>query len=338
MTLDRALESLLPPLLTLLDVPVEDLQWEAMDPPQRRRQTLDAVKRLLLRESQVQPVLVVFEDLHWIDSESQAFLDSMLESLPTAQLLLLVNYRPEYQHSWGGKGYYNQIRIDPLLPENAHELLHSLLGTDSGLEPLKQLLIDRTGGNPFFLKESVRTLVETEALVGERGSYRLVKDLPSVQVPATVQAVLAARIDRLPPEDKRLLQSASVIGESLPFNLLQAVVEKPEEELHSHLGHLQAVEFLYETGLFPDLEYTFKHGLTYQVAYNSLLVDRRRSLHAKILDIIEKLYADRLAEQDNRLAHHAIRGELWSKALPYLRQAGAKAAARSAYRKVHSAL
>ena len=296
LTLDRALEAILPPLLTLLDVPVENPQWEVTDPPQRRRQTLDAVKRLLLRESQVQPVLVVFEDLHWIDSESQAFLDSVLESLPTAQLLLLVNYRPEYQHRWGSKSYYTQLRIDPLPPDNAHELLHSLLGTDAGLQPLKQLLIERTGGNPFFLEESVRTLVETDALVGERGSYRLVKDLPSVQVPATVQAVLATRIDRLPPEEKRLLQSASVIGESLPFNLLQAVVEMREEELHSHLSRLQAVEFLYETGLFPDLEYTFKHGLTYQVAYNSLLVDRRRSLHAKILDIIEKLYADRLAE------------------------------------------
>jgi len=152
LTLDRTLESILPALLTLLDVPVEDPQWQAADPPQRRRQTLDAVKRLLLRESQVQPVLVVFEDLHWIDSESQAFLDSMLDSLPTAKLLLLVNYRPEYQHSWGSKSYYTQLRIDPLLPESAHELLHSLLGTDPGLQPLKQLLIDRTGGNPFFLE------------------------------------------------------------------------------------------------------------------------------------------------------------------------------------------
>ena len=151
-------------------------------------------------------------------------------------------------------------------------------------------------------------------------------------MPATVQAVLAARIDRLPPEDKRLLQSASVIGESVPFTLLQAVVEMQEEELHSHLSRLQAVEFLYETGLFPDLEYTFKHGLTYQVAYNSLLVERRRTLHAKILEAIESLYADRLAEQVERLAHHAFRGEVWAKAAAYLRQAGAKAVGRSANR------
>ncbi len=332
LTLDRALESILPALLTLLDVTVEDPQWQALDPPQRRRRTLDAVKRLLLRESQVQPVLVVFEDLHWIDLESQAFLDNLLDSLPTAKVLLLVNYRPEYQHSWGSKSYYTQLRINPLMSEGAHELLHSLLGTDPGLQPLKQLLIDRTGGNPFFLEEIVRTLVETKALVGERGSYRLVKDLPSVQVPATVQAVLAARIDRLPPEDKQLLLSASVIGESVPFTLLQAVVEMPDEELHSNLSRLQAVEFLYETGLFPDLEYTFKHGLTHQVAYNSILAERRRSLHAKIVEAIERFYPERLPEQVDRLAHHAIRGEIWEKAVTYLHQAGTKAAARSAYR------
>ncbi len=332
LTLDKALEPVLPAFLALLDVSVEDSQWQVLDPSQRRRQTLDAVKRLLQRESHVQPLCLVFEDLHWIDSETQAFLDSLVESLPTARLLLLVNYRPEYQHGWGSKTYYTQLRIDPLTPESAHELLENLLGADAGLEQLKELLIKRTDGNPFFLEESVRTLVETKALVGERGSYRLAKDLPSVQVPATVQAVLAARIDRLPPEDKRLLQSASVIGESVPFTLLQAVVEMQEEDLHSNLSRLQAVEFLYETGLFPDLEYTFKHGLTYQVTYNSILVERRRTLHAKILEAMELLYADRLAEQVERLALNAFRGEVWTKATAYLRQAGAKAVGRSANR------
>ncbi|MFQ5849452.1 MAG: AAA family ATPase [Candidatus Binatia bacterium] len=332
LTLDRALEPTLPALLTLLDVPVEDPQWGALDPPQRRVKTLEAVKHLLLRESQVQPLLLVFEDLHWIDSESQAFLDNLIESLPTTRLLLLVNFRPEYQHAWGSKTFYSQLRLDPLPPENAEELLQSLLGTDASLHPLKQLLIERTEGNPFFLEESVRTLVDTNALVGERGDYRLGKALPSIQVPPTVQAVLAARVDRLPPEDKRLLQSASVIGENVPFTLLQAVVEMSEEGLRRSLSHLQAVEFLYETSLFPDLEYTFKHGLTHQVAYNSLLVERRRTLHAKILEAVETLYPDRLAEQVDRLAHHAFRGEIWAKAVAYLRQAGAKAAARSANR------
>jgi predicted ATPase len=212
LTLDRALELLLPALLALLEVPVEDPQWQAFDPPQRRRRTLEAIKHLLLRESQVQPLCLVFEDLHWIDAETQALLDSLVESLPTARLLLLVNYRPEYQHGWGSKTYYTQLRLDPLPPASADEFLQALLGSDPSLAPLTQLLITRTQGNPFFLEESVRTLVETGVLVGERSAYRLARPLESLQVPATVQAVLAARIDRLPPEAKRLLQTAAVIG------------------------------------------------------------------------------------------------------------------------------
>jgi class 3 adenylate cyclase len=210
LTLDKALEPILPAFLALLDVPVEDTEWQALDPPQRRQKTLEALKRLLLRESQVQPLLLVFEDLHWIDSETQTFLDNLIEGLPTARLLLLVNYRPEYQHDWSSKTFYTQLRLDPLPPESAEELLQALLGMDAALRPFRQLLIKRTEGNPFFLEESVRTLVETKALIGERGAYRLAKDLPSIQVPASVQAVLAARIDRLPLEDKHLLHTRRV--------------------------------------------------------------------------------------------------------------------------------
>ena len=307
-------------------------QWRDLDPPQRRQRTLDAVKRLLLRESQAQPLLLVFEDLHWIDSETQALLDNLVESVPTARLLLLVNYRPEYQHGWGNKTYYTQLRIDPLPPESAEEFLRDLLGDDIALQPFKRRLVEQTEGNPFFLEEIVRTLVETKVLTGARGAYRLTKALEEIQVPATVQAVLAARIDRLPTEEKRLLQSAAVIGERVPFTLLQAVVETSEEELRRGLTHLQAAEFLYETSLFPELEYTFKHGLTYQVAYNSLLHERRRALHAQLVGAIERLYADRMTEQVEHLAHHAFRGEVWEKAVIYLRQAGKKAAGRSADR------
>ncbi len=332
LTLDEALKPTLPALFTLLDVPVEDTQWHALDPSQRRQQTLDAVKRLLMWESQVQPLCLVFEDLHWIDSETQAFLDNLIESLPTARLLLLVNYRPEYQHGWGNKTFYTQVRVDPLPVESAEELLQALLGRDVSLHPLKQILIKQTEGNPFFLEESVQTLVETKALIGERGTYRLAKELPSIQVPPTVQAVLAARIDRLLPAVKHILQSASVIGENVPFNLLEAIIEVPDEELRGGLVQLQAAEFLYETSLFPEVEYTFKHGLTYQVAYNSLLMERRRTLHALIVDVMESVYSDRLSEHVERLAHHAFRGEVWDKAVTYLHQAGTKAATHSAYR------
>jgi class 3 adenylate cyclase/tetratricopeptide (TPR) repeat protein len=334
LTLDAALGPTLPAFLTLLDVPVEDRHWQDLDPAQRRQRTLEAIKGLLLRESQVQPLLLVVENLHWIDAETQAVLDSLIERLPTARLLLLVNYRPEYQHGWGSKTYYTQLRLDPLPTTSAEELLQALLGDDSSLVPLTRLLIERTEGNPFFLEESVRALVETGVLVGERGAYRLAKPLESMQVTATVQAVLAARIDRLPPEEKRLLQTAAVIGTEVPFALLQAIGELSEEELRRGLGHLQAAEFVYETSLFPELAYTFKHALTHEVAYSSLVQERRRALHARIVEASERLYADRLTEQAERLAQHAVRGEVWDKAVAYCRQAGTKALARSAFREV----
>jgi tetratricopeptide (TPR) repeat protein len=340
LTLDESLQDTIPALLSLLEVLPDDSPFRILDPPQRRQRTLQALKCVLLRESQVQPLLLVFEDLHWIDAETQALLDSLVESLPTAPLLLLVNYRPEYQHGWGSKTSYTHLRLDPLPPASADELLQALLGDDSSLAPLTQLLIARTEGNPFFLEESVRTLVETGVLVGEAGAYQLAQALPAIQVPATVQAVQAARIDRLPPEEKRLLQTAAVVGIEVPLPLLQDIADMPEEALHRGLAHLQAVEFLYETRLFPEPEYTFKHALTHEVAYGSLLLERRRRLHARLVEALEALAPERVAEaasgrspdQVERLAHHAVRGEVWDKAVTYGQQAGARAHDRAAFR------
>jgi class 3 adenylate cyclase/tetratricopeptide (TPR) repeat protein len=337
LTLDETLQDTLPTLLALLDAVPDDSPFRHLDPPQRRQRTLDGLKRVLLRESQVQPLLLVFEDLHWIDSETQALLDTLVESLPTARLLLLVDYRPEYQHGWSSKTYYVQRRLDPLSPASADELLQVLLGDDPSLTPLKRLLIARTEGNPFFLEESVRTLVETGPLEGPPGAYRLVFPLQEMPVPATVQAILAARIDRLPPEEKRLLQTAAVIGIDMPFTLLQAIVDLPEAALHRGLAHLQAAEFLYETRLFPEPEYTFKHGLTHEVAYGSLLLERRRGLHARLVEAIEALAPERVAEQVERLAHHALRGEVWDKAVTCWQQAGARAYDRAAFREAVAA-
>jgi predicted ATPase/class 3 adenylate cyclase len=335
LTLDRALEPTLTALLVLMGVPLDDPAWQALDPRQRRERTLDAVKRLLLRESQVQPLCLVFEDLHWIDSETQVFLDDLIESLPGARVLLLVNYRPEYRHGWGSKTYYAQLRIDPLPNESADALLRALLGGEAALGPLRELLIDRTEGNPFFLEESVRTLVETGSLVGERGAYRLARPLPSIRVPATVQAMLAARIDRLSPEDKRLLQSAAVIGKDVPLLLLRAIADVPDDDLRRGLTHLQAGEFLYETSLFPEPEYTFKHALTHEVIYGGLLHERRKVLHARVVQAIEGLAGERVAEHAESLARHAVRAEVWDKAVDHLREAGTQAYARGA---VHESL
>jgi class 3 adenylate cyclase/tetratricopeptide (TPR) repeat protein len=332
LTLDEALRPTLPAFLALLDVPVEDASWANSDPAQRRRRTLDACRALLLREAQVQPTIVVFEDLHWTDSESLAFIDSLVESLPKASLLLLVNFRPEFRGAWSAKSYYTRIRIDPLQPQGAAELLQDRIGDDASLRTLKQLLIERTEGNPFFLEESVRTLIESGALVGERGDYRLVAPLTAIALPVTVQSVLAARIDRLGPEDKRLLQSASVVGKDFAFVLLRDIADADIDALQGGLVNLQAAEFIYETRLFPDPEYTFKHALTHDVAYGSLLAERRRTLHARIVEAIEQLHPGRLIEHIDRLAYHAGRGEVWEKAHTYGMQAGRKALAQSANR------
>ena len=332
--LDPSLETIVPAVLALLDVPIGNSDWEVLDPSQRRQRMLDAIKRLLLRESQRQPLLVIVEDLHWIDSETQTFLDSLVESLPTARLLLLVNFRPEYRHGWVSKSYYTQVRLDALPRERAEELLRALLGGDPSVEPLKVALTARTGGNPLFLEETVRDLAETDALIGERGAYRLARPLSTNEVPATVEAILAARIDRLTPEDKRLLQTASVLGRDVRFFLLRDLTELTEGELHGGIARLQAAEFLYEKSLFPELEHTFKHALTHEVAYGSLLHERRQALHARVVEVLEAAHGDRFHEQVEALAHHAFRGEQWEKAVRYARLAGDEAGARSAHPQV----
>jgi len=328
LALDHGLVPILPALLALLDLPVKGPTWRTLDPAQRRRAMLDGVRRLLLREARKQPILLIFEDLHWIDGETQVLLDTLAESLGSARILLLVTHRTQYQHAWAGKTFHGQIRLDALEADSASKLLDALLGHDPALASLKRLFVKR--GNPFFLEETVRTLVETKALEGSPGNYHLIQPVEAIQVPATVQVVLAARIDRLLSEDKRLLQVAAVVGKRVPFSLLRTVTELPDQALRGALDRLQAAEFVYETGLFPDLEYSFKHALTQDVAYGGQLQERRRELHARIVNAIETLHHNRLGEQVELLAHHALRGELREKAVSYLIQAGVKAARHSA--------
>ena len=338
LALDPALMSSLDALLTLLDLPAEDGSWPTLDPVQRRQRTLDALKGLWLREAQIRPVLLVVEDLHWLDAETQALLDSLVAGLPTARLGLLVDYRPEYRHGWSSRTCYSQLRLDPLPPESAQELLRTLLGTDPGLDRLMAFLTDWTDGNPFFLEEAVQTLVETQALHGERGARSLARPIDTIQVPATVEAVLAARIDQLPAEARRLLQTAAVIGKDVSVGLLRAIAQCSEEALRRNLATLQTAELIYEARFVPDVEYTFKHALTHEVAYESLAPLRRAQLHTEIVEVIERIYPNRQAEQIDRLAHHAYRGEAWDKAVDYLRQASAKAWERSAYREAAACL
>jgi tetratricopeptide (TPR) repeat protein len=329
--LDPALATDAPALLALLGALDVGPDWHAIEPAQRRHRTLDALRRLLLHVSHAQPVLVALEDLHWIDAETQAFLDRLAVGVPAARLLVVVTHRPEYRHAVGPTSY-TQIHLDPLAPDGARALARSLLGDDPALAPLAQRLVERTDGNPFFLEETVRTLVETGRLVGERGAFRTGTALRDLDVPATVRAVLAARIDRLPPEQRHVLQGAAVVGRDVPLRLLLAVADVPDADLRESLAALEAAELLRETRLVPEVELTFKHALTHEVAYGTLSADGRRALHARVVEVLEPAQAERPAELVERLAHHAFAAELWAKAVDYGRQAGARAAWRSAHR------
>jgi class 3 adenylate cyclase/tetratricopeptide (TPR) repeat protein len=333
-TLDRgSLAPLLAPVVALMGLPVDDPQWTSLDAGQKRRRTVEAVKYVLLGVARDRPAAIVVEDLHWADPDTLAVLDALVDSAGSSRLLVIVSYRPEHRHEWGGRTHYRQIAIDALAAHDAAAMLDRLLGAGPALAPVKHMLAERTGGNPFFLEESVRNLLESGALGGERGAHH-VRHLPSaVDVPATVFAVLAARIDRLAPEDKRVLQTASAIGKDVPRALLEAIVDLAPDLLGESLGRLQAGEFLHETVLFPELEYTFRHALTHEVAYAGLTRDRRRTLDARIVAALEvRRQSDDDSRHVDRLAHHAMRGELWDKAVRYSRLAGQLALSRHAHR------
>ncbi len=329
-TLDRSLEDTLPYLFGLLGVVEGDDPLAQLDPQLRRRRTLEAIKRILARESLNQPLIVEFEDLHWIDGETQTLLNLLVDGIATARILLLVNYRPEYHHQWGSKTYYSQLRLDPLGKESAQELLTALMGDDESILPLKRLIIERTEGNPFFMEEIFQSLVEQGALA-RNGAAKLVKPLNEIRVPPTVQAILASRIDRLPAAEKELLQTLAVLGREFSSRLIKHVVGKSDDKLERMLSALQLAEFIYEQPAIGDVEYTFKHALTLEVAYNSVLVERRRLLHERAGQAIESLYADRLEDHLSELAHHYDRGGNVRKAVEYLGRAGRLAAQRMAH-------
>jgi class 3 adenylate cyclase/tetratricopeptide (TPR) repeat protein len=334
LTLDRSLEDGMSYLFGLLSIAEGEDPLARIDPPVRKRRTLEAIKRMLLHESLNQPLMIIFEDLHWIDGETQAFLDLLADSIASSKILLLVNYRPEYSHTWSGKTYYAQLRLDPLGQENADEMLAALLGHDRALDPVRRLILGRAEGNPFFIEEIFQTLFE-EGVLARNGTIRLAKPSSEVKVPATVQGVLASRIDRLRGDEKDLLQVLSVIGRQFPLALVRAVwqrshVEK-ESDLERMLAALQLAEFIYEQPTVGDMEYSFKHALTQEVTYNSLLSDRRKSLHEQVAMSIEASFSTNLADHYDELANQFRRSGNAGKALEYLVHAGQQAMARTAF-------
>ncbi len=330
LTLDRSLEDTLPYLFALLGIEEQPSPLQQMDAQIRRKRTFDALKKLFLRESLNQPLILIFEDLHWIDSETQGFIDTLSEGLASARLLLLVNYRPEYRHEWGQKTYYTQLRLAPFGPAEAEEFLNALLGNAPPLRALKQQILARTEGTPFFMEEVVQTLVEDGTLTGERGNYTLTQQVTTLQLPTTVHGVLAARIDRLAPEEKDLLQQLAVIGREFPLSLVKEVIARPDQELYRLLASLQHKEFLYEQPAFPEVEYLFKHALTQEVSYGTVLQEQRKALHERTGQALEAVYATTLDEHYGDLAHHYTRSGNTEKAIEYLHKAGQQAAQRSA--------
>ncbi len=331
LALDRSLEDALPYLFSLLGIVEGEDALAQMDGQVKKRRTLDAIKRILLRESLNQPLMVIFEDLHWIDDETQAFLNLLADSIANAKILLLVNYRPEYSHQWNSRTYYTQLRLDPLGKESADEMLTAMLGDGAELAPLKRVIIEKTEGNPFFMEETVQVLLDEGALVRDGAMVKLTKPIAELKIPPTVQAILAARIDRLPLDAKELLQALAVVGREFPLSLIRAVVPKPDDELNRLLNDLQLGEFIYEQPAIGDTEYVFKHALTQEVAYNSVLIERRRQMHERIGLAIESLYADSLDDHLSELAHHFSRSADTDRAVRFLSRVGRQSLERFAY-------
>jgi DNA-binding winged helix-turn-helix (wHTH) protein/class 3 adenylate cyclase/tetratricopeptide (TPR) repeat protein len=325
-----------PYLLQILGSPTTAEPLAQLTPDVIKERTFATLRQVHLRSSQQQPLLLIVENLHWIDPTSEAYLASLVEQLAGMPLLLLTTYRPGYRPRWIDKSYATQFTLPPLTQEEGATVVRAVLPPEHSAEPLVQRVLARAAGNPLFLEELAQAVREQ----GDLGA-----DTP---VPETIQAVLAARIDHLPPEAKHLLHTAAVLGTEVPLLLLEAIAELPEAVLHRSLARLQAAEFLYETRLVPERVYTFKHALTHEVAYGSLLQERRRLLHARVVEVLEALAPARGAEgasraqglptgsqgldQVERLAHHALRGEVWDKAVTYCQQAGARAHDRAAFR------
>ena len=324
--LDEKLEGVIPPFQELLSLKVDDEAYLKIEPKEKREKTFEAIRDLLIRESQNKTLLLAFEDLHWIDKTSEELLDYLIGWLANTPILLILLYRPEYTHQWGSKSYYSKIGLDQLTTESSIELVKAMLEGGEVVPELRELILNRASGNPLFMEELTHTLLENGTIERKGREYVLSSKVSDIQVPDTIQGIIAARMDRLEDSLKRTMQVASVIGTDFAFRILQTITGM-REELKSYLLNLQGLEFIYEKSLFPELEYIFKHALTQEVAYNSLLLKRRKEIHEKIGQAIEKLYPERLEEFYEMLAYHYSKSENLEKAYLYLKMSGEKVAA-----------
>jgi class 3 adenylate cyclase/tetratricopeptide (TPR) repeat protein len=321
---DEKLRTVLSPFQELLSLKVDDETYLKLEPKQKREKIFEAIRDLCIRESQKKSLVLVFEDLHWIDKTSEEFLDYFIGWLANTSILLILLYRPEYTHRWGSKSYYSNVRVDQLSLPTSAELVQSILSEGEIVPELRELILNKTAGNPLFMEELTHSLLENGSIQKKDDHYLLSRKPSDIQIPDTIQGIIAARMDRLEESLKRIMQVASVIGREFAFRILQAITET-KEELKSHLLNLQGLEFIYEKRLFPELEYIFKHALTQEVAYNSLLLKRRKEIHEKIGRAIEEIYPERLEEFYEMLAYHYSKSDNLQKAYQYLRLSGNKA-------------
>jgi class 3 adenylate cyclase/tetratricopeptide (TPR) repeat protein len=333
--LNEKLKPILSPLQDLLSLKVEDEGYLKLEPKQKRERIFEGLRDLFMRLSKDSALILTVEDVHWIDKTSEEFLDYLIGWLANEKILLILLYRPEYTHKWGNKSYFNRIGVDQLSLKSSAELVQSILEGGEVASELKELILNRAAGNPLFMEELTHTLLENGSIQIKDHQYVLTRKSSELQVPDTVQGIIAARIDRLEENLKRIMQVASVIGREFAFRILQTI-SGMREDLKAQLLNLQGLEFIYEKSLFPELEYIFKHALTQEVAYNSLLLKRRKEIHERIGEAIEELYPERLEEFYEMLAYHYSRGEVLEKASGYMKLSGSKAARRNSVWEAYS--
>ena len=322
--LGAELQPAIPHVKYLLSVPPGDDAVLRLDAQQRRLKLFEALRAMMLQGGQRRPLIFTVEDLHWIDKTSEEVLLYLADSIPAARVLLLVTYRPGYENPFGERTYTTRIGLRTLSDYDSLRLAAGMLAMAEFPPELRDLIVRKAEGNPFFLEEVLKSLLEVGALRQRDGRYVLTKRIAEIYVPNTIQDVIMARIDRLEEVPKRALQLASVIGREFTVRLLERISDV-QAQLERFLQELKVLEFIYERSFYPELAYMFKHALTHDVAYNSLLVQRRKELHRLIAMAIEDLYAERLPESYEMLAYHYERGEVWEKALEYLVKAGQKA-------------
>jgi len=324
--------SILPYLLELLSVKDSGIDKILMSPEARKDRIMSAVRQITLKGSEIRPLVIAIEDLHWIDRSSEEYQKTLLESISGARVFLIFTYRPEYVHTWGGKSYHSQVTLNRLSNRESLAMVSHLLGTDDIDRQIEELVLEKAEGIPFFIEEFVKSLKDLKIIETKKKKYCLVKDIKDVVIPSTIQEVIMARVDLLPEGAKELLQIGSVIEREFSHKLITQVTGFPEQELLSRLSALKDSELIYERGIYPESTYIFKHAISSEIVYDSILSKKKKRLHAKIGNVIEELYKGNIDEQYEVLSDHFIKSENYQKGAEYSKMAGRAARKKSAFK------